>query len=337
MKLTFDEIKKYTRGAEQVLNTPQGIRFLRFTQEELAAYETNPLKDKCLSAAGIRITFTTDASAVGLALTVTDRGSSRSYFSVEVQADGKRAGAIRNYTDEMDVETLKLCCPGGDFAQRFPLEAGEKTLEIYLPWSREMLLKDLTLEGATFCRPLEKRPILLMYGDSITHGYDAAYPSESYSNRLADALGMEVFNKAIGGETFFPALAECAPAQAPQMITVAYGSNDWKKKSREELLTNARLFLTALSERHPHTPIFLMTPLWRKDQEPYLYGEFPLVTEDLKAIGAEYPNITVLVGLDLVPKDPALFFDGRLHPNSAGFAHYAKNLKEAIQCSLQKK
>ena len=51
--------------------------------------------------------------------------------------------------------------------------------------------------------------------------------------RLADALGAEEVNKAIGGECFFPELAATKEDFQPEYITVAYGTNDWSRKSAE--------------------------------------------------------------------------------------------------------
>lgn len=60
--------------------------------------------------------------------------------------------------------------------------------------------------------------------------------------RLADALGAEEVNKAIGGECFFPELAATKEDFQPEYITVAYGTNDWSRKLAEEFQTNCRAF-----------------------------------------------------------------------------------------------
>lgn len=46
------------------------------------------------------------------------------------------------------------------------------------------------------------------YGDSITQGYDALFPSYSYINRFSMYLDAFIYNKAIGGDIFRPALIE---------------------------------------------------------------------------------------------------------------------------------
>ena len=67
---------------------------------------------------------------------------------------------------------------------------------------------------------------MLVYGDSITHGYDALAPSKAYSVSVPFTLSANAINKAIGGEIFFPTLARIKSNINPDYITVAYGTND---------------------------------------------------------------------------------------------------------------
>ena len=48
---------------------------------------------------------------------------------------------------------------------------------------------------------------MISYGDSITHGYDAEYPSLALSSALSRMLGADNTNKAIAGDIFFPGAA----------------------------------------------------------------------------------------------------------------------------------
>ena len=68
---------------------------------------------------------------------------------------------------------------------------------------------------------------ILCFGDSISQGYDALYPSNQYTPQLAKLLDAEEYNKAIGGEIFRPELALARDDFEPEYITVAYGTNDW--------------------------------------------------------------------------------------------------------------
>lgn len=336
MNLTYSQIKEFTMGAENALETELGLCLYRFNEEELETY-TNPerLGTKCFSSAGIRIVFRTDASALTLGVHLKS-GSSRGYFAIELFEDGVRTGTLKNYTDEMSFEERKACISEGEFEKTFPLKAGEKQVELYLPWTCITTVTKLDLTDATFATAIERDRILLMYGDSITQGYDAYLPSHSYSNRLADALGMQVVNKAIGGEVFYPRLAECTPTVAPHLITVAYGTNDFSKSEYETFKKDSRAFFHALAEQHPEVPILAITPIWRKDWDSQRkIPSFHAVGDHLRAIAQEIPAMKVICGYEFIPQDTNLYADLRLHPNDDGFTYYAENLIKAVRPLLE--
>ena len=153
-----------------------------------------------------------------------------------------------------------------------------------------------------------------------------------YISRLAEALDAEEINKAIGGEVFFPSLAEAADDFVPDYITVAYGTNDWSKLTKEEFKNNCYGFYSALSRNYPDTKIFAITPIWRKDFKDYRpFGEFMEATECIKNIAEEFENITCITGFPFVPQSEEFFADLRLHPNDAGFDHYFRNLYAQVK------
>ena len=47
-------------------------------------------------------------------------------------------------------------------------------------------------------------------------------------------------------------------------------------------------------------------------------GDFMSVAKTVQNQAAEFPNISVIYGFDLVPQDEALFADLSLHPNDKG-------------------
>ena len=329
MNLTYSQIKECTLGAEFALETELGLTLYRFNEEELEMY-TERCAPKLYSSSGIRIAFTTDASALTLGL-VAEKASSRTFFAVELFEDGERSGVLRNFEDGRTFDDLRDNCTYGAFEQTFPLKEGTKAVELYLPWSASSTITRLELTDATFAEPIKRESVLLMYGDSITQGYDAYLPSQSYSNRLADALGMQVVNKAIGGEVFYPPLAEAEPTVEADLITVAYGTNDFSKSDWEVFKADSRAFFEALAERHPETPILAITPIWRLDWESERkIPSFHAVEEHLRAIAEEIPNMSIVPGFNLVPQDTDLFSDRRLHPNDEGFAYYGDNLARLI-------
>ena len=173
---------------------------------------------------------------------------------------------------------------------------------------------------------------MLIYGDSITQGYDALYPSQSYASRLADAIGLEAVNKGIGGERFQPALGALKDEISPKYITVAYGTNDWSGATAEETEEKCKAFYLSIRKNYPGVKIFAITPIWRKDQtDPRPMGEFSTIHEIIRRCVCDLPDVICIDGENLVPPDPELFGDFRLHPNDDGFALYSENLYRKLK------
>lgn len=104
-----------------------------------------------------------------------------------------------------------------------------------------MQIKNFKLNSGTYIEPYRYKMKILSYGDSITQGYDALFPSYSYINRFSMYLDAFIYNKAIGGDIFRPALIERKNFK-PDIVTIAYGTNDWSKCTKADFMS----FLTTL-------------------------------------------------------------------------------------------
>ena len=329
MKLSADQIRSVCMGASRVEETENGVRFLRFTkeQEELYKVTNADFYNKTFATAGIRLAFETDSPSLFLKVNVTP-GSSRKYFSFDVSVNGEIIGHLDNFSGvslPQAYTTVEL--PLGLFSKEFPLGEGNKQVCVYFPWSVSVELQELSLAESATIVPVKRNKKLLAFGDSITQGYDALRPSNRYVSRLADLLQAEEFNKGIGAERFFPALAQLRDDTEPDYITVAYGTNDWSCIDEASFKENCDAFYGALSMNYPNAKIFAITPIWRKDYRIYKqFGLFEQVEADIREITSKYPNICCIRGFEFVPQDEAFFADLRLHPNDRGFRHYANNL-----------
>ena len=333
MKLSFEQLKKIATGVARVERDGDGIRFFRFTEAQESLYKrTNAdFYAKSFATAGVRLSFLTDSKTLVLRGEATD-GSSRLYYSVDVFVNGSPHGYIDNFSHvDMPADYAHIQLPIGKFGGEMSLGEGEKEVEIYLPWSVSMRLDELSLDDGAYVSPIKRKKTFLVFGDSITQGYDALRPSNRYMSRLCNALGAEEINKAIGGELFFKELARERDDIEPDCIIVAYGSNNWSKGTREGMRDNSRGFFCALRENYPTTKIFALTPIWRKDLGEYrVFGDFcdvdPEIREAVKGL-----DVTVIDGFDFVPKEEKYFADLRLHPNDEGFEFYFNNLLSAIR------
>lgn len=157
-------------------------------------------------------------------------------------------------------------------------------------------------------------------------------PSSRYVVHLAEKLGAEEFNKGIGGEKYFPPLAKTKDSFVPDYITVAYGTNDWNAFDKETFKERCKGFYENLTKTYPESKIFAITPIWRKDiSEEKPFGAFSDIERLIRGCVKEYENITLISGIRFVPESEKFYGDLWLHPNDAGFEHYAENLYGIIK------
>ena len=337
MKLNINDIREITLGASRVTCENGKVRFHRFTEEEELFYKERDAKygrsfsQRCSAPAGIKLSFTTDSRNIKISATVLP-ATSRSYFSYDSWENGKLLGYIDNFKEndlpENYTETeLKM----GTYSKAFNLSDGESAVSIYFPWSVFVDNFEIELDDCAFHKPVKPEKKLLVYGDSITQGYDALRPSNRYAARLAEYLLAEEINKAIGGEIFVPDLVKTKLDFEPDYISVAYGSNDWSTTDGKNFAQDARMFYKTLSENYPNAEIFALTPIWRADFENFKpFGKFFEVEQRIREATSDLKNVTVISGFDLVSHDKALFADLRLHPKDEGFDEHFKNLSKRI-------
>ena len=297
-----------------------GLHIHRFTEEQRRIYgEENPdwvIRNRATASA--TLDFVTDSDRLALYYDVFP-GSGMSWGSIDVCVDGV-------LYDSWYVQDLGMTLAG------FDLPAGEHRVTVYLPWSMCMVIKELHLsEGATV-KPVEKKCRLLCFGDSITQGYTARFTSMSYVNQVAAALDAEVVNQGVGGYYFNEAtLDESLLAYQPDVITVAYGTNDYTHKDTlEGYAERSGKFIKKLSELYPNTKILGILPIYRNDEYHRVRKMYRTYTLDQarQALREQYeacPNGYVLAETG-IPHIPNAYFPDLLHPNELGFTFMAQGV-----------
>ena len=336
MKLNLEQIRSITQGAIDVREEADGIRFYRFNKEEMDFYKPLSYK-KVFATSGVQLEFETDAVAMNFSAVMTP-ASTRSFFSFDVYVNGEFIGEMKNFPDDLEPTGYsQMEFELGLYEKRFELGGGTKTVRVVFPFSVFCVVKELELEGATFVKPVKLPKMLLAYGDSITHGYDALHFSRSHIARLARHLDAELYNKGIGGEIYRQGLAAIKNNIEPDYITVAYGSNDFNMAKKDEFECDCEGFLANLKANYPRAQIFAISPIWRKDcvvSKNGEFAEFSEISDTIKAC-AERVGVNFIYGFDLVPHDLAYFGDLRCHPNEAGFEAYFNGLKAEIDKILK--
>jgi len=338
MNLTLPEIQSITLGAARVTEKEDGFHFYRFTADQDVAYTKNgELLINTLTSAGVKFSFETDSKTLGLKFNVTPRGT-RNYFSIDVFVDGKMVGDVRNYEEvELPRKYTQHPLPVGDFSAEVDLGEGTKKVCVHLPWNMETVMQEISLDDGASLTPVRPAKKLLCFGDSITQGYDALHPSRRYTAQLADLFGMEEYNKAIGGEKFFPLLATLPDDFTPDLITVAYGTNDWRRRDKATLEQTCRDFYANLRKTYPNTHIVAIAPLWRSvSVNVYDCGPFRKLPEIIARAIEGIDNITLVDAYDFIPHYSDYFADLTLHPNGAGYDRYVAGLAPVLK-DLQEK
>ena len=334
MQLNFETIKAITCGVVSVTEQPEGILFHRFTDEQTELYrkKREDFYYKTMACSGVKLCFRTNSQNLSVKFFV-ESVYARHFMCLEVFADGKCVGCIDNYSGRvLPREYADLDFPLGEFSGEFCLGEGVKQVSIYLPWNMKTLLQELSVDDGAFVEPVKPTKTLLALGDSITQGYDALLPSRRYAGRLAEALGVEEINKAIGGERFCPDLAALRDDFDPDYILVAYGTNNWSATTRKEFDTNVVAFFENLEQNYPGVKTFVLTPIWRSNLDMETdFDSFFYIEEGIRqAIGGR-ENMILIPGFDFVPHSIDFFSDYGLHPNNEGFDNYFENLLKAIK------
>ena len=320
MKLTFNDIKNATRGAVKIEERDGFYHFDRYREEEKAAYEGTRQRSyiRTVATSSVVLDFYTDSEAITFDYEI-DRLNMvmANYMFFDVWEDDIMVYHVGEYSTEPKSATATL-----------KLSKGEKRVRIYLPNIFKMTITAPVLdEGATF-RPAEKKRRALILGDSITQGFDANFPSMSYPNILSRDFELDLINQSIGGEVFLPDSLGTSPVFDADIITVAYGTNDWLGGAPS--FDTATEYFKRLCALYPRARKFYISPIWLKDIDKTPGGTSFYDAVDNFEKRARDEGFTVIRGLDIMHHTEAMFSDGE-HPNDLGFTQYAKLLGGALR------
>lgn len=321
MKLDFETIKRITLGYVDSLEKDGFLNFYRLTEEQKKAFvtEQDTHVKKINATASIRFDFKTNSKTFKMKFANISEGSSRTFYSFDVYENGEMIysyfGDYQNV--KADEFTVTLC--------------GDSRVQVFFPNLSSVSVVSVELDDGAEIIPTVPKKKILMYGDSITHGYDAVNVSLSYANRVARRLDAEVVNTAIGGAVFNPDVVVKLEDFTPDFITVAYGTNDWSKLKKEVFVKNFTEFLDKLSVTYKNIPAYFILPIWRGDCDRITgCGTFLDHREYMKN-EIEKRGYIALESMDFVPHDSHMFSPDMLHPNDNGFFHYANNLIKYIK------
>lgn len=320
MTLSLEPLAALTHGVSYYTIENDRLQLHRLTAEQedfLRITDPTRLLRACCPS-GVTLEFSTTSTTLTLSALV---GSyiGRPHYCFSVFVNGKRIGGMEGEAPIGASDSFKGTMMLGN---------GEKEVVIQMPNLISCELIGLTLDAPA--TPLPKRAFkLLLLGDSITQGYDSAYPEEVYAVKLSRFLNAEVRNRSIAGEYFRPTYATYRDEFEPDLITVAYGTNDWSHKGRE-LLDDAEGFFRNLKNIYPYARIVALLPLWRNDNDHITdFGPLtdlnPALRKRIEVIG----GITVIDCYDAIPHEQRYFTD-LVHPKTEGHQYYFDFIRKYI-------
>lgn len=340
------DIAPYLRGALDLEATPGGLaRPRRFLSKQVDVLKERGRARRGLATAGIALDFLTDGDRISFDCLVLDhlrpqhplyrevmehegalgRGGDGIVDGIDVVVAAVPDGA-RSFTLGVQDGRIECAFPNPDHAQ--------VEVKVWLPDIASVAVGHLETNGSL--APAPERDYLLALGDSITQGFVVGSPSLAYPAQVAGALGLDLLNQGIAGHVFdvrtlrgLSALRDNPPAA----ITVAYGTNDWSRKdSAAQMRHDAQRYLDKLVWLFPDTRIYLLSPLWRVDEDDTMPSGKPLtwMSEMLRDVCGAYGQVRFIDGYPVLPRNSLMFADGRLHPGSVSAGMVADALVLAM-------
>lgn len=341
--MTAASIEQFIRGAHHLVYRPDGlVRPARLSKKQVDAADAAGRKRAAVSSSGVTIDLVTTGDEASFDLSVLEGLDPSSGTVVETLACA--APDETRLPDEGLVDGVDLVV-NGVYVRTVPAREGTVVLRfdnpnhvpaevrIYLPCIMSVAVGNLATNGTL--EPAPCRGYLLALGDSISQGHIVGAPSASWPARLSRALGLDLVNQAISGHVFDRATLRgmrLLRENPPELITVAYGTNDWAHEEADLILANMRAYLDRLTERFPGVPVYVLSPIWRRDQDRERPNDKSLdwvraaLREECAHLCLRYVE-----GAGVVPADPAWFADGRLHPNARGAALVCDAMVAALE------
>ena len=319
MKLSFDDIKSITRGAIAIEECDGFYRFERFSEEQKAVYKDGRQRSYARTAAtaSVILDFYTDSETLSFNYKI-DRLNmvSPDFLFFDVWENYLLTHHVGEYKKEKLTSKANI-----------KLTKGEKRVSIFFPNLFSMSISAPILDDGASFRPTERKRRALILGDSITQGFDAHFPSLSYVNTIIRDFDLDAVNQAIGGEVFLPDALGEVPLFDADVVTVAFGTNDWSSGGIDYSISEE--YFKRVAELYPRAKKIYISPIWRTAANELRdgIGFYEAIAEFERR--AKKSGFTVISGLEILSNMPEMLTDG-LHPSDFGFTHYAKSLSRKL-------
>lgn len=262
------------RGAAALEPTAGGLTPHRLPAWVRAQYPDGQLLMVEAQPAGVRLVFTTRATVIAL----DTRPTKIAYAGLPPRSDGvydllvdgrlsAQASVVGGDTLTMDLQTGQLSQEAGPAGTALfrGLPDHNKTVELWLPWNERTELVALRTDAPVEPLPAGTRPVWLHHGSSISHGSNAASPSETWPAVAARAAGVELVNLGFGGSALLdPFLSRVMRDADADRISLKIGINlvNLDLMRRRAFVPAVHGFLDTIRDGHPDKPLLVVSPLY---------------------------------------------------------------------------
>jgi hypothetical protein len=261
------------RGAMDVQKTAHGVLPLRLPQRAITQAHDDYLTMVASQSSGVRLALRTAATVVELDVLAT-----RTVFQgvpggpvglYDLLIDGRlahQAAASGGATVTVDLAAGTITRSSGTPGTvRFAgLPAREKNIEIWLPHSEITELIALRADAPVQAAADLGMRVWLHHGSSISHGVDAASPTQTWPAIAAARAGVELVNLGLNGNAVLdPFTARTIRDTQADLISVKIGINvvNGDLMRLRSFTPAIHGFLDTVREGHPDTPLLVVSPI----------------------------------------------------------------------------
>lgn len=319
MKLNLQQVQSICVGAVRVTEESDGFHFDKCTEKQKSVWknESDNLYKGACTTTGVRLDFHTNSKK--LSFSVAQGGK------FEIFLDGQFRYQFKSPNEP-------VCIDLNDSRKE---SKDDLRVTLCLPSHSNGVLGSVELDDGATLRRHDFDCKMIMFGDSITQGWDSELDSFSWAYRVSRFFNADSIIQGIGGTYYLKDVFDEAIDFEPDVVTVAYGTNDAFKNSLDFTRTNAAKFMDLLLERYKGKKIFIISPTWRghSDGRP-MEDSFVAYRTAIEEEAKKRKDLILINGLELLPPEPRFYADTYLHPNMLGFGVYAENVIRCIQKHL---
>lgn len=311
------QCKALWHGHVSIQTTDEWTQAWRLPFEQIALFPPEDLRLRAAMPGGVRLAFYSDTSSISGSI-------------VSVPGNQK-----------LDVCCDDVVCGTFDLDDRNEfhfagLPEGNKLIELWLPQRGDFRLRELRIEDEASLSPYtDPRLQWTTYGSSITHCGEAQSPAYTWPAIVARERNVNLTCLGYGGQCHLDSMVARMIRDRPaDYISLCLGINMHGGTVGPRAFLPAIIgFVQIIREKHPTTPILLISPIISPPREvetsgtvwtlPLMREQVQLAWQTLRECGDE--NIYYLDGLELFGPELVHLLPDDLHPNAEGYKQMGRN------------